>query len=101
MITHNQHRYTPPPGYTDRHSDTLQVKHSACTHPSLKHNLLPPWPTGWPGVFWHQQESRPWKAAPTVGMEGSGVPWGHPLAIFQDSISFSDLGDRAHSIWTV
>lgn len=31
MITHNQHRYTPPPRYTDRHADTLQLKHSACT----------------------------------------------------------------------
>lgn len=31
MIIHNQHRYTPPPRYTDRHADTLQLKHSACT----------------------------------------------------------------------
>ena len=78
MITHNQHRYNPPARYTDRHAGTLQLKHSACTPPSLTHSLLLPWPTGGPGVFWHQQESRPWQAAPTVGDGEVRGPLGSP-----------------------
>lgn len=63
-----------------------QVRHSHASRPNLTPSLLLPLPTAW--LIWHRQESRHWRAAPEVQMEGSGFIWGYPLLSFSQHLLF-------------